>query len=90
MPNLANAKKALRQSAKRAKRNDILKGEIRSLRRSFRKLLQAKKFDDASKMIPTLDKKLDKMITKGVFPKNRVARLKSRISLALNRAKAEK
>jgi small subunit ribosomal protein S20 len=89
MPNLANAKKALRQSVKRAKRNDILKGEIRSMRRSFRKLVQAKQFEDAAKMIPTLDKALDKMITKGVFPKNRVARMKSRLAKSLNRAKAE-
>ena len=90
MPQLANAKKALRQSAKRFERNKIVRAEIHSMRRSFRKLLEAKKFDEAQKMVPMLDKKLDKAVTKNVFKKNKSARIKSRLMKSLHAAKASK
>jgi len=83
MPNLASAKKALRQSVKRGQRNQIIRDEIASMRRRFRKLLEAGKMDEAKTMIPLFDKKLDKSLTKKVFKKNKVARIKSRIAKKL-------
>ena len=86
MPNLANAKKALRQSKKRYERNKIMRAEIDSLRRRFRKLLEAGKQDEAKAMIPLMDKKLDKAVTKNIFKKNKSARIKSRLQAALARS----
>ncbi len=86
MPNLANAKKALRQDRKKAARNQIIRDEIRSSRRHFRKALEGKKLEEAKKMIPTLDKMLDKSVTKNILKKNTASRIKSRLAAALKRA----
>lgn len=90
MPNLKNAKKALAQSKVRAVRNQNIKGHIDSLRRSFRKLLEAGKIDDAKKLIAELNKAMDKSVTKRVIKANTAARVKSRTMIALNKAAAAK
>lgn len=90
MPQLANAKKALRQSAKRAERNKVIRNEIYSMRRRFRKLLEGDKFDEARKMISEFDKKLDKAVTKNIFQKNKSARLKAQVAAMLKRFEAKK
>lgn len=89
MPNLANAKKALRQSAKRAERNMLLKNEMHSLRRRFRKFIEAGEVKEAEGMIPELYKKLDKMAQKNIFKKNKSSRLKSRLVATLKRAQTK-
>ena len=89
MPNLDNAKKALRQADKRAARNKVIRDEIHSLRRSFRKLVDSGKIEDAKKMVPLMDKKLDKSVTKNIFKKNKIARVKSRLAAKLNKASAK-
>ncbi len=86
MPNLANAKKALRQNVARAKRREPIKDEIHSSRRSFRKALETGKVDEAKAMMPKLDKMLDKAVTKKIFKKNKSARIKSRLATSLKKA----
>ena len=56
------------------------------MRRSFRKAVDAGKLEDAKNMIPTLDKKLDKAVTKNLFKKNKSARIKSRLMSKLAKA----
>jgi small subunit ribosomal protein S20 len=84
MPNLNNAKKALRQSVKRAERNVLVTANIAFMRRSFRKLLEAKKVEDARKLLVDLTQVLDKAVTKNILKQNTVARLKSRAAKSLN------
>lgn len=84
MPNLKNAKKALRQSIVRAERNDAVREHIDYMRRSFRKLLEAKKFDDAQKLMRDLTQALDKAVTKKVLKLNTVSRIKSRAAKKIN------
>lgn len=86
MPILKNAKKALRQSKVRAERNLKVKENIAYMRRNFRKLLEAKKFDEAQTVVRDLSKALDKAVTKGVVKKNAAARIKSRTAVRLNKA----
>lgn len=86
MPNLANAKKALRQSLKRAERRQPLLDEIHSERRAFRKLIEGGKLEEAKTIIPKLYKMLDKAVTKNLFKKNKSARIKARIALKANKA----
>lgn len=88
MPNLQNAKKALRQSEVRADRNALVRAKIEFMRRSFRKLVEAKKFDDAKKLMSDMSQALDKAAGKGLMKPNTVSRIKSRA--ALNLAKASK
>lgn len=90
MPNLRNAKKALGQSRVRAVRNANVKGHIDTMRRSFRKLLEAGKIEDAQKLVRELDQAMDKAVTKHVFKANTAARVKSRTMLALNKAAVAK
>lgn len=85
MPILPNAKKALRQSQVRAERNLKVKENISYLRRNFRKLLEAKKFDEAKAVVRDLTKLLDKAVSKGVVKKNTAARIKSRTAVRLNK-----
>lgn len=89
MPNLANAKKALRQSDKRAARNKIVIEEFYSMRRRFRRMIEKGQLEEAKKMIPVFDKKLDKAVTKNVFKKNKAARMKSRLAAMLKRAQTK-
>ena len=90
MPNLKNAKKALKQSQVRAVRNEKVRGHIESLRRSFRKLLEAGKIEEAQKLINELNKAMDKSVTKRVVKANTAARVKSRAMANLNKAVAAK
>ena len=86
MPNLANAKKALRQSLARAERRLPMLEEIHSVRRSFRKAVDGGKLDEAKAMIPKINKMLDKAVTKNLFKKNKTARIKSRMASKLAKA----
>jgi ribosomal protein S20 len=87
MPIKANAKKALRQTEKRTKRNMTIKAEIHSLRVKLRKLLESKKTEEAEKLASTLVKKFDKAVSKKIYKKNTVARYKSRFMQKINAAK---
>jgi len=87
MPNLANAKKALRQSKKRAQRNKIVKAEIKSLRVKLRKMVEATKVGEAESVAQVLCKKLDKAQQKNIYKKNTVARYKSRFMKKVNALK---
>lgn len=87
MPNLANAKKALRQADKRAERNKVVKAEIKSLRIKLRKALDSKLVQEAVEIAKVVAKKLDKAAQKNVFKKNTVARYKSRLMQKVNALK---
>ena len=87
MANLRNAKKALRQDAKRAARNKIVKAELKSLRVKFRKLLTAGNAEEAGKLMQLIGQKFDKASKKNVYKKNTVARYKSRMMKKLNALK---
>jgi len=84
MPNLDNAKKALRQSKKHAQRNKIINAEIKSLRVKLRKALTEKKVTEATELVRLVGKKLDKALAKKIGKKNAVARVKSRMTHKLN------
>ncbi len=84
MPNLDNAKKALRQSLVRAARNTQLTARVDFLRRSFRKLLADQKVTEAKALIADLNQALDKAVKKNVLKLNNASRVKSRAVKKLN------
>ena len=85
--NLANAKKALRQSKKRAQHNKLIKAEIKSLRVKLRKMIDTKNLDEAQKVAQLVGKKLDKAVQKNILKKNAAARYKSRFMKKINALK---
>lgn len=84
MPNLQNAKKALRQTQKRTARNKTVRAEIKSLRIKLRKELTDKHSDVATETAHHLGKKIDKAVSKGILKKNTAARYKSRMVKKIN------
>ncbi len=83
MPNTKSAAKALRQSKKRQAKNLAKKTAFKNAVKEFRKLIAARKFDDAKKLLPKVYKTLDKAAKTGVIKKNKASRLKSNTSRLL-------
>lgn len=78
------AAKAIRKSAKNHAFNLKVKGEFKSLLKEARKQITAKKIEEAKKAVQAAVKSLDKSARKKVITKNTAARLKSRLTKALN------
>jgi|GEM_PF-247652 len=83
MPILKNAKKALRQSVKHAKRNKLRTDEIDSLRRHFKVALKGSEIDKAKQLASQIVQKIDKAVGKKLVKLNTAARVKSRMAKAL-------
>lgn len=79
MPIKASAKKALRQSKRRRIRNLKRKGAAKDIVKKIKKLIIAKKIDEARKLIPLAYKAIDKSAKTGVIKKNTASRKKSRL-----------
>jgi len=80
MPITQSAKKALRQSKTRRARNNKKKEAYKKLVVGYRKLVAAKKLDDAKAQLPAIQKALDKAAKTNVITKNKASRLKSRLA----------
>ncbi|MEK7452240.1 MAG: 30S ribosomal protein S20 [Patescibacteria group bacterium] len=89
MPNKENAKKAVRQTAKRHDHLKDIKAEIKSLRVKLRKMIDAKLLNEATTVAQLVGKKFDKAQAKGIFKKNTVARYKSRLMKKVNALKTK-
>ena len=83
MPITSSAKKALRQSRTRRGRNATKKESYKQAVKGYRKLVAAKKTDDAAKSLASAFKMLDKAAKANVITKNKASRLKSRLSKQL-------
>ena len=86
MPIKQAGKKDIRQNAKRRARNLQKKRELHDLVKAFDDAIKADKKDEAAKLLPTIQKKLDKA-AKTYFPKGRAARTKARMTKRLNTTK---
>lgn len=80
MPIKKAAKKAMRQSEKRRKRNLVWIKKIKEKEKIIRKLIHEGKTEEAKKNIPTYYKIVDKASKNNIIKKNTAARKKSRIS----------
>jgi small subunit ribosomal protein S20 len=84
MPIKQAAAKALRQTKKKTLINQSIKNNVDFLIRKARKLIKAKKLDEAKVIVRNTIKALDKAAQKKVLKKNTAARTKSRLMKALN------
>ncbi len=84
MPNLASAKKRLRQNAKKRLRNQIVKTRIKT---TIRKAVEAKAAPLSAEGKDAM-RSIDKAAAKGVIHRNAAARKKSRLAKRLATASA--
>jgi small subunit ribosomal protein S20 len=89
MPNTASAKKRLRQSLVRRTRNRAVKSTLKSLVRKVRESVAGGDLLAAEAGLRLATKKLDQAAGKNVIHANAAARLKSRLTAAIKRAKQQ-
>ncbi len=80
MPNLAQAKKALRKSKKAFIRNEAIRDGVRKLKKAARVAVDGKDKSGAAKAAHELQVAVDKAAKRGILHKNKAARLKSRLA----------
>lgn len=86
MPNTKTAWKNLRKSEKRRMRNRSIKSATKTEIKKFNKLIEEGMLEEARSYLPQVYKKVDMAASKGVFHKNKAARIKSRLTNKLNQA----
>lgn len=80
MPIMKAAKKAMRQSAKRYKRNHATKRRIHDAIKELEKLAKAGKKNEAAKKLPEVVAMIDKAAKRNLFHENKAARKKSQLA----------
>jgi len=88
MPITKSAKKALRQSLKKRTRNILKMKKLKSLLKEVKTLVtrvQAKREDEAKKLLPQVYKLLDKAAKTGLIKKNTADKKKSRITKLISK-----
>jgi small subunit ribosomal protein S20 len=90
MPILRSGFKRIRQDKKRRLRNQAVLTELTTLSRQINNLLADEKVTEAKTKIHLCIKRLDRAALKGIIPKGRASRKKSRLSLRLNRLNSKK
>lgn len=84
----SSAKKAIRSSAKKHVFNLRRKDAMKDTTKSLIKLITAKDVAGAEKMLPKAYAVIDKAKKRGIIKTNTAARKKSRLALAVKKAKA--
>lgn len=87
MPNIASAKKRLRQSIVRRARNRAAKSALKTVIRKVHAAIGKGDLAAAETTFRLAAKKLDQAAAKNVIHANAAARVKSRLSAAMKRAK---
>jgi small subunit ribosomal protein S20 len=85
----SSAKKAIRSSAKKHVFNLRRQKVLTDTTKSLLKALSKKDVSEAEKLLPSAYKAIDKAMKRGVIKKNTAANKKSRLALAIKRAKAK-
>ena len=80
MANIKSAKKRILQSAKRSEVNKIKRSMLRSKVKNIKQSINDKNIDSAKKMFLELEPALARSVNSGLYKKNTVSRILSRIS----------
>lgn len=84
MPNMKNAKKAVKTSVKRKVENNDFKASMKTAIKNVERSIAAKDKDLAKENLVIAIKRIDKAASAGVITANYVARTKSRLTLKVN------
>lgn len=90
MPNTKSAERRARVSTRRQARNRAVKSRLHTLDRKYQTLVASDRKDEAGQALRTVASALDKAAKRGVIPKRRADRKKSRLARRLNAAAATK
>lgn len=86
MANHKSALKRARQNNKRRERNNTIRSAAKtSVKGTVTAIATSKSKDEALKALALGAKALEKAVSKGVLPKNRVSRKISRLAVAINK-----
>lgn len=80
MANSASAKKRVRQAAKRRVHNMTIRTQARTSIKNVIKAIEAGDKKQAQEMYNAMVPVVDKVVNKGIFHKNKIARHKSRLN----------
>ena len=84
MPNMKNAKKAVKQISKRNVENNEYKASMRTAIKNVEKAVSTNDKEKANENLKTAIKRIDKAASKGIVKDNFVARNKSRLTKKVN------
>ena len=84
MPITKSAKKALRQNVRRREKNLKRKSDLKSVIKTYKKLLAEGKKEEARHQLSLVYKKTDKLAKTNYINKNKASRIKSRLAQKLN------
>ena len=84
MPNMKNAKKAVRKNSTRTISNNNYEASMKTAIKNVEKAINTNDKDKASQNLSTAIKRIDKACAKGVTSKNTSARNKSRLTKKVN------
>lgn len=87
MPNTKSAERRARNSARKHQHNTAIKARLKTLEKKYRSLVSAGQRDEATAALRATSSALDKAAGSGVIHKRKADRKKSRLALALGRAK---
>lgn len=87
MPNTKSAERRMRSSERKHLHNRSIISRLRKSEKALRESLTAGKKADAAKSLPAVLSALDKAVKSKVITRANANRKKSRITLAINRAK---
>ncbi|KKR05593.1 MAG: SSU ribosomal protein S20P [candidate division WS6 bacterium GW2011_GWF2_39_15] len=88
MANLKASIKDLRKTKKRTTFNTRLRDRIKRAVKKFNTFITKKEFDQASKLLPQLNKVLDKAAKENIMKQKTASRKVSRLSKKLNKEKS--
>lgn len=85
MANIESAKKRARQTIKRQAHNYALRSRVSTFLKKARKAIVGDSVEVAQTAVKTAMSQIDRMVPKGIFHKNKAARLKSRLNACLKK-----
>ena len=88
MANSPSSKKRARQQEKRRQHNASLRSMVRTYIKKVDAQVASGNYDDAQAAFQTAVPIIDSMVNKGIFPKNKAARTKSRLNAQVKALKA--
>ena len=89
MANLKNAKKKIKQIAKKTEENVMLKSTVKNAIKNTDKAVLAGDKEAAEKYLRAAIKSLDNAKSKGLVHRNKVDRVKSRLTLKVNKMESK-
>ncbi len=88
MANSPSSKKRARQSEKRRQLNASQRSMVRTFIKKIHSAVESGNYDNAQAAFLTAQPIIDSMVNKGIFPKNRAARIKSTLNGKVKALKA--